>query len=308
MGRMGAGAGAQFDKIVRVYLEGQSDVGVLKDWWFAPGWDDSPFVEFRGPGAQGGGCKWVVAQVHARVGDPSEPPCFGFVDRDALANDPVSPTGLALLDLFLDPADGSLPVGTPLGDRIYVLQRWELENYLLLDLDTVFKEAVHAPVGTRPASADELGARFIQDAEWLLVFSAGVIHARMSSAEAPAAAFGKDLDAAALRALLQSRYPDPSGNIPTIEAKLAAFRASGAAPVREQWSYVQRIVDGKQLLQRFTARTMGRNPNGAWEEFAGRLAERHLSSIPDEIVAIVADVRVRGLAELRNRAAAATTP
>lgn len=109
-----------------VYLESEEDHQIIGERWFF----DEDF-EFRSSGhdANGaGGCSMVIKKVRDDEDNGIE--SVGLVDRDILLKDQN-------WDLWWETDDINFKAAQPYGEKIKVLTRWEIENYLLLEPEII---------------------------------------------------------------------------------------------------------------------------------------------------------------------------
>jgi hypothetical protein len=110
------------DKGVIVYLESTDDVFIFKKW-FGNLLSKIQFEPVSGEKANGG-CRAVIQRLQEL--DDFTVDYYGIVDRDALLNE------IRTHESLWWEIDDNVFFGTsPFGDRVFVLNRWELENYLL---------------------------------------------------------------------------------------------------------------------------------------------------------------------------------
>ncbi len=110
------------DKGVVVYLESTDDVFIFKKW-FGNLLSKIQFEPVSGEKANGG-CRVVIQRLQ-EVDDVTVD-YYGVVDRDALLNEIRTQESL-----WWEIDDEVFFGASPFGGRIFVLNRWELENYLL---------------------------------------------------------------------------------------------------------------------------------------------------------------------------------
>ncbi|MBF0564956.1 MAG: hypothetical protein HQK89_06920 [Nitrospirae bacterium] len=106
---------------VVVYLESDFDVEIFKRFFF----DEEEFVEFKAPGiveGDTGGCRKVIKKVKTNQSHSYK--VFGIVERDSLL-------GACKWDIFWERNDEVFLQSRPFGDKVRVLTRWEIENYLI---------------------------------------------------------------------------------------------------------------------------------------------------------------------------------
>lgn len=105
---------------VVIYLESQEDVEIIKERWF---FDEGEKLEFKSVDeGEGGGCRRVIEKVKAEREERIS--AFGIIDRDSVMQ-------VRNWDLWWEVDDKKFKQAKPFGEYVRVLQRWELENYLL---------------------------------------------------------------------------------------------------------------------------------------------------------------------------------
>ena len=110
------------DKGVIVYLESTDDVFIFKKW-FGDVLSKIQFEPVSGEKANGG-CRAVIQRLQEL--DHHTVDYYGVVDRDALLNE------ISIHEsLWWESDDDVFFSASPFGDRVFVLNRWELEYYLL---------------------------------------------------------------------------------------------------------------------------------------------------------------------------------
>ncbi|HIE02422.1 MAG TPA: DUF4435 domain-containing protein [Thiotrichaceae bacterium] len=103
-----------------VYLESEEDLQIMKERWF---FDEGKEIEFKSvDSGEGGGCTQVINRVKSERDKGMS--AFGIVDRDILMKKEK-------WDLWWEIDDQKFKQAKPFGDYIFVLRRWEIENYLL---------------------------------------------------------------------------------------------------------------------------------------------------------------------------------
>ncbi len=114
--------GSQYEGGVKIFLESGEDVRIFCDHWFADRQDKIRFESAEEGATGSGGYNAVLRKVEQALDQRLT--AFGIIDRDVLLADEKP-------DLFWETDDGKFESTVPYGDRIHVLRRWELENYLL---------------------------------------------------------------------------------------------------------------------------------------------------------------------------------
>lgn len=108
-----------------VYLESSDDEYLIGTKWFSRLKDRVHFVSVSVPETRGdGGCQQVLRRVEEAHDQGLT--AYGIVDRDVLLADPNFQESL-----WWEVDDTVFAATKPYGETIFVLHRWELENYLL---------------------------------------------------------------------------------------------------------------------------------------------------------------------------------
>jgi hypothetical protein len=144
--------------LVRVVLEGASDVKLFSRFWFSSMVDTFEFIE-AGKVAAGAGCTGVADAVAHSLGESV--PAIGIVDRDTLFR---SKDWTLLFSI-----DQTLMNANWLTTKLYVTSLWEVEAYLLEpDLLAQWVAAAHrSPPGT-VAECERALLRTLDECEVLL--------------------------------------------------------------------------------------------------------------------------------------------
>ena len=112
---------------VVVYLESTDDVFVFKKW-FGDLLSKIQFESISGEKANGG-CGAIIKFFEEQEEELSF--AYGVVDRDVLLRNINSEKYPNCRDLWWSTDDTSFYSSQPFGEKIFILNRWELENYLL---------------------------------------------------------------------------------------------------------------------------------------------------------------------------------
>jgi hypothetical protein len=106
---------------IKIYLESTDDQYILRNWFSTFNFYDKLSFESVSDTRGDGGCQLVLKKV-----ENSPLKAFGIVDRDILLADPNFKDSL-----WWEIDDAIFLSQKPYGEKIFVLHRWELENYLL---------------------------------------------------------------------------------------------------------------------------------------------------------------------------------
>ena len=222
-----------------VYLEGESDVALFKNYWFMDRLNKLKFVE-----PDGIGCSAVLKEV-AQFRKATGLPAFGIVDRDKLVADQK-------WDLVWETNDETFSTAKPYGEHIRVTCRWEIESYLIHFVAAEeHVSACNKGRACRPSS--EVEQEFLNHAETL------VPHAAMNSARRfhgmselgdPATSRFSNRDEVETWLTSAFRYKEPCLWETYVEhlQKVQAFNY-GASP-SERLAALLRRINGKALIHR----------------------------------------------------------
>lgn len=251
---------------IKVFLESAEDVRIFSDHWFSDRQDKLRFVSAEGEQIGGGGCKVVINKVEEA--NKQDILAYGIVDRDVLLAD-------AKLDLFWETDDAIFHAAKPYGDKIHVLHRWELENYLLRP--EAFAEEIAKRVSRSPASTVS-AETFLEQADDLVQLTALTTCLVTNGKSQPKTGFGIQSSGSALvgeiDSFLKNQFEDASHDFKDDVEKLRIFDCLAATP-EQRWERLSRILDGKKSLMRL-CKYLSDNLKIAsirpWEEMRGCLA------------------------------------
>lgn len=254
-----------YDPKLTVYVEGSDDVLILGDRWFTSMKNRTPRIEFVEP-PNGGGCQNVIDVVQA-LRCATKDRVYGLLDRDAL-------TKAAKWDLFKEPDDDAFVRTQPFGAYIRVLKRWEIENYLVLDLHVLAEELKHY-TSASVADAVGVGNKLLQIAELLKPITTAILWSRQQNPAPgdPPDRFGQAVkDRAQMEAELFTWQPALQAEYATLSPAVDAFDSS-ESDVQVRWLLVNRILDGKRLV-RAILHLQGCASEKEFDRFRSRIAER----------------------------------
>lgn len=222
---------------------------------YVEGKDDVAFQEKMFPGSKGdirfeevGGCAGMRARLANERQHNSK--VIGLLDRDALKREK------RWNELFETDND-NFAIATRL-DGIYVLTRWEIENYLL-DLTAVYR--LFENWKSKVISSEEaLLDMMIETALGELHVTAGWCtaheHGFGESDELPACLDAKALEAK-VRQWIVSKAPGAEAQYDEHLTKVKAFDPGIVAAKRERLDALLRMVDGKRFLHRLRKNWLG---------------------------------------------------
>jgi hypothetical protein len=175
---------------------------------------------------------------------------FGIVDRDALMKEEK-------WELWWETDDQQFKQAKPFGNYILVLQRWELENYLLspeeLEIVLYDKEL------RSPKKIDVVIKDLLKKAEDLKVLSAAMILSNENGYRFPKS-FGSKNGKVGTGEVLQNnveshlskhiQFNQSNQQFTTYIQKIEAFAEGNTEPTKQRWERLNRLLDGKLTLQR----------------------------------------------------------
>lgn len=227
--------------LVRVVLEGKTDVELFSRFWFHEFKDTFNFIEAGRLGA-GAGCTGVQAAVmHSRT---EEIPAVGIVDRDTLFRSREWARVFSL-------SDAEIPTNWN-DSSIYITSRWEVEAYLL--------EPAHLKHWVTFAYRDETGpadkceralAQTLTACEILLVATPFLASQHEVGIEVPPGfLFDKPLHRAQqiCKEKIESLGPAAKAVATEVDALVENIVANQPGDAEERLPFLLRYVDTKRLL------------------------------------------------------------
>jgi len=230
--------------LVRVVLEGQSDVGLFSRYWFGSMRETFEFIE-AGHLVVGSGCTAVRAAVaHSLNADGV--PAVGIVDRDSLFRE-------RRWDLLFGVDDVKFATEVQTLD-VYVASLWEVEAFMLEP--HLFADWVYGSHRTPPGSPADCAAalgRALFECELLLE-----VASFFAAAHAEGLSYGDShfrgeplVTVKAACAAKLATLSAPSQSVAAqVDALVAAVRNSRPASEADRLTFYLRYVDTKRLLVR----------------------------------------------------------
>lgn len=261
---------------VVVFVESEDDYQIFAKRWF---FDLGARITFEPadrdtPERGGGGSGVVCSLVDKAIADGI---CaFGIVDRDSLmSND--------LWELWWEKDDTSFLASRPLGDRIRILLRWELENYLLDAVVMEIEIADERFCSTRSAEtcardclkyADEL--KNLAAANIILQRTGGKINPGFGTNPRHA---DSELHNELITHLTKKSVPKPKEVLIEERVLVDHFDLPDAEPLK-RWERLTRMIDGKSALK-----YLGSMFGVALDQRRGALARRiwEQNRIPEDV-------------------------
>lgn len=258
----------QYLDSILVYVESGFDEKILKEYFFPEEGETFTFVSADEGTKGGGGCVKVRQMVHGKRQDNVL--AFGLLDRDAFFHvdedetDRDADRHKAMLE-FLEPDPGlfQIAVTQRFGPFVRLLERWELENYLLIDADSIRR--LYMNLGKAKVRSDELLHNCQEIVDLLIPDAAAKVLSHLKRQRK----FARALD----RALtspdeIRSAYYEHVGAAPEgpaelmwWEGRVLAFAEGHPEPTMARWAAVTRILDGKCILMRLRFKLTHENVN-----------------------------------------------
>lgn len=274
------------DKIV-VYLESTVDYQIFGERWF---FDEGEWLDFKAVDqySDSGGCSQVIKLVEKdrSVGTAA----FGIVDRDVLLSQ-------NLWDQLFETDDEKYFSQKPFGPHIYLLCRWEIENYLLdpIEIEIVIQDH---PKGRSPRSLRPENETIRELIDHLLILIP-VMAANMvlhkngeSSLSLEYGCHIKDIEKIKIdvNQTLKNNTDLPANCIDDLSSfieNIESFSSDHPVGSKEHLESLSRIIDGKRIFNRIQRNYALR------DEYRFHLARRIRESnrIPHEIVSLVKSFR-----------------
>ncbi|MGV6852797.1 MAG: hypothetical protein ACWA5R_11560 [bacterium] len=224
------------DRGVIVYLESTDDVFIFKKWFG----NHLSRIEFKAVSGEkaNGGCRVVISKVNEEA--DTTMPCYGIVDRDALLNT-ISENEA----LWWETDDETFFSAQPFGNRVFVLNRWELENYLLHP-QAVRRRLENKTMENSGYTDHEALAEDIIAAEEDMV--ALTVLATLGKDREPG--YARELSGDKLWERVQTEANASREQINEHRSKVMHFAQDTNTPI-ERWNRLSRLLDGKKSMVRF---------------------------------------------------------
>lgn len=246
---------ARYANKVLVFVESDEDLQVLQHRWF---FEEMEWLEFKScDEGYGGGCTQVIART-AKFRDKNVT-AFGIVDRDALLR-------CNEWNHFWETDDHVITNARPFGAYVNVLCRWELENYVLdpEELEYILADCSNEAPRERRKKL-QVVSDLLELCYLLVPMMAANILFHENSTEAFPMGFGLDFrDSGELQSEIEQqierKFESSGSNQDYTEqyrkhrARVAAFAGSHPEGSEEKWRSLNRIIDGKRILNRLQHR------------------------------------------------------
>lgn len=237
---------AEYDDRIPIFLESSSDAFIIGRKWFSHLKDNLKFQSVSGKKADGG-CQKVLDKVEKLT--LLNKKGFGIVDRDILLADPNYKN-----TLWWEIDDKTFYSSNPYGDNIFVLNHWELENYLfhpyaLKELIAEKLEQDPAPLSTQEI-ADLLTA---YEGEFIAVTILSTIPSSKGDRQIKPDQFARQEKGETLYTKVKSKLEISIEEFEIERNKIKSFSEEETDSIR-RWSRLSRLLDGKRNIFRINDR------------------------------------------------------
>lgn len=227
-----------------IYLESSDDNSIYSNHWFRDRLEEFLFRPANKGEATYGGCQAVRESVNQDRNNGIK--AFGIVDRDIVMAENH-------WHLVWETDNSRFTQAMPFGRYIKVLNRWELENYLV-DSEAI-EEYLANHIGRKPRNTQDVIKELLAHCDVLILYTAGNATCHKARINGFADGFTGSKDKIRVDKDIQQRfqqynsyqqdYQDYLNNI----AKAQAFDTP-SAPDEERLQNLLRVVHGKALLNR----------------------------------------------------------
>ncbi len=234
------------EKGIIVYLESNTDKHIFEKW-FGDFFGEIEFASISNRKSDGG-CTRVINYIENYDQNTTNVKAYGIVDRDALLGqiNNNSPHKTAYEQAWWEIDDTTFIAAQPFGNKIFVLTRWELENYLLHP-EVLRKLIQDKTMGAISFPNDQAIAQCIIDSELELI--AVTVFSTLAG-RGGAGRFEQDSGRKlwkeirkALPATVEKRDIKKHLN------SIYAFSENIQNPV-DRWERLSRMLDGKRVMKR----------------------------------------------------------
>lgn len=274
---------AHQSNLIRVVLEGQTDVVLFGQYWFVPLLEVFDFKEatnIRGKA----GCTGVADAVRFSI-EHDKVPAIGIVDRDTLFRQ-------KLWDVLYEVDQAAFEAATRNAD-VFVASRWEVEAYMLEpDLLANWVGANHKQPPASQTDRDTALPRALNECDFLLEVSPFFAEAHTTHRKIGEHHFlGQSLDAAKAfcDAAIVASSPEGQGAAKQVSARIAELKGAMPADDAERFRFALRYVDTKRLL----ARLVGALQVTAKTHFNLMELQAALARRPSELAGFLEEARRR---------------
>ncbi|WP_333874744.1 hypothetical protein [Methylobacter sp.] len=218
---------------IKIYLESTDDQYILRNWFSTFNFYDKLSFESVSETRGDGGCRLVLKKV-----ENSQLKAFGIVDRDILLADPNFKNSL-----WWEIDDEVFLSQKPYGEKIFVLPRWELENYLFHP-QALASLVADKRLNTMTSAADIAKLLCDHEDDMVAITLLSTISPKRVGEQVLRDKSGEGLSEAILKQLLIQADVLESEQI-----KIKCFAENKQDPI-ERWQRLSRLLDGKRIMHR----------------------------------------------------------
>lgn len=237
---IGEGISSEYQDGVKVYLESGDDEYIIGRKWFSQLKDKISFEAVSDKKADGG-CRLVIKKVEQS--NQSEKKAFGIIDRDILLADPL------FQDSLWWEIDNNIFSSTQPYENIFILHRWELENYLLhpaaLASLAADKKLADSPAISALGVANLLNQH---ENELIAVTLLSTVPTKTGSSQVPGK-YGLTDKGEDLIAKVAHELKLTAEDFAVEQEKIKRF-AEAEINAIDRWNKLSRLLDGKRIMFR----------------------------------------------------------
>lgn len=224
------------DNGIVVFLESTDDVFIFKKW-FSHLLDRIQFEPISGKKSDGG-CDAIIN--HFSNLDINTETHFGVIDRDALLRNLENHE-----ELWWQIDDDLFYSEQPFGNKIFILNRWELENYLLHS-EAIAQRIRNKSMGEISYSNKGMAQKILAAENDLIAITVLSTLGRGDRSEK----YAQTLSGDKLRNQVKKEVTDEN-LFPQHEQSIIDFTENCHDPI-ERWERLSRMLDGKRIMNRIS--------------------------------------------------------
>lgn len=236
---LGKGLSSEYQDGIKIYLESSEDEYIIGRKWFSQLKDKISFESVAANNADGG-CRLVLKKVQESNKDNKK--AFGIIDRDILLADPNFQDSL-----WWEIDNHIFSSSEPYGKYIFVLHKWELENYLLHP-DTLAALVADKKLADSPGiTASAIAELLIQhEKELIAVTLLSTVPAKTGKNQEPEQ-FGRGSLGDELIGKINRQLNLPIDDFILEQEKISRFAEEEINAI-DRWNKLSRMLDGKRIM------------------------------------------------------------
>jgi len=223
---------------IKVYLESTDDQYILRNWFSTFNFYDRLSFESVSETRGDGGCQLVKKKV-----EQSNFNAFGIVDRDILLADPDFQDSL-----WWEIDDNVFLSSKPYGEKIFILHRWELENYLLHP-QALASLMADKRLNTMTSSVEIAKCLCDHEDNMVAITLLSTLSTKTSNALAGGNQQFRDKCGEELKVAIQNKLQVQPDVIYSEQNKIICFAEKEQDPIH-RWHRLSRLLDGKRVMHR----------------------------------------------------------